>query len=132
MKPTLNARWDAFPNAPAPGTDLCEECFVEERNAKEFSFGDGRDAFHMLVTRRDGELHAYVNSCPHFFLRLNSPNNPERMMTLDCERLKCAHHLALFDPLTGLCVDGPVKGDSLIRVPIEVAGGRIAIATSVE
>lgn len=128
MTSLLNTRWDVFPNAPEPGTDLCAQSEIEDRNAREFSFGEGRDTFFMLVTRRDGELHGYVNSCPHFQLRLNSPNNPERVMTLDRERLKCAHHLALFDPLTGLCVDGPAKGDCLIRVPLELSGGRVAIA----
>lgn len=132
MTSMLNARWDTFPNAPEPGTDLCEESFVEERNAKEFSFGEGRDTFFMIVTRRDGELHAYVNACPHFQLRLNSPNNPERLMTIDTEKLKCAHHLALFDPKTGLCVDGPARGDSLIRVPIEIENGRVAIARAAD
>jgi nitrite reductase/ring-hydroxylating ferredoxin subunit len=124
----LNARWDTFPNAPRPGTDLCEEDFVQERKAKEFCFGEGRDAFSMIVTRHDGELHAYVNACPHFQLRLNTPGNPERLMTIDSDKLKCAHHLALFDPKTGHCVDGPARGDSLIRVPIDIENGRIAIA----
>lgn len=127
MTPMLNARWDTFPHAPEPGTDLCAASEIEERNAREFSFGEGRDTFFMIITRRDGQLHAYVNACPHYQLRLNSPNNPDRLMTLDRDKLKCAHHLALFDPLTGLCVGGPAKGDSLIRVPIEIENGRIAI-----
>lgn len=126
----LNARWDTFPNAPDPGQEICGEGEIEERQAREFRFGEGRDAFAMLVTRRDGELHGYVNACPHFQLPLNAPARPDRLMTIDGERLKCAHHLALFCPLTGLCVDGPAKGDSLIRVPLAIKNGRVSIDRS--
>jgi nitrite reductase/ring-hydroxylating ferredoxin subunit len=126
----LNARWDTFPNAPAPGTRLCGVGDVEERTAREFRFGEGRDAFSMLLTRRDGELRGYVNACPHFQLPLNAPSRPDRLMTIDGERLKCAHHLALFCPLTGLCVDGPAKGDSLIRVPLDIRDGAVFISDS--
>ncbi|MEZ5668352.1 MAG: Rieske 2Fe-2S domain-containing protein [Alphaproteobacteria bacterium] len=127
MVSLLAGRWHDRPHAPAPGTALCRLDDIADPGVKEVRFGTGRDAFSLIVVRSAGAVGAFLNICPHFQLPLNAPARPDRFLTADGSRLKCAHHLGLFDPVSGVCVDGPPLGDRLVAVPVVVDGGSVRI-----
>jgi hypothetical protein len=54
--------WRALPFAPAAGTALCDVSEVPEGGAKEVSFGEGKDAFGVLLLRHGDSVSAYVLS----------------------------------------------------------------------
>lgn len=72
-----------------------------------------------LVKNNAGEWLAYKNSCPHQYLPLNW--NPHQFLDKNNQFIVCAMHLALFDPLSGVCISGPCVGKSLTSLPIEIA-----------
>jgi nitrite reductase/ring-hydroxylating ferredoxin subunit len=42
--------------------------------------------------------------------------------------LRCYTHGALYEFATGLCIDGPCKGESLYRLPVRVDRGEVLVA----
>jgi nitrite reductase/ring-hydroxylating ferredoxin subunit len=51
-----------------------------------------------------------------------------QFLTEDGRHLVCMTHGALYEPETGLCVDGPCKGLSLYQLPVHVDGGEVLVA----
>jgi len=83
------------------------------------SFIDGDD--HIFLTRKEGQVHAYDNNCPHLNIPLEWQEN--QFLDSDAELIQCATHGALFIIDSGLCVSGPCNGQSLQkREIIEVSG----------
>ena len=80
------------------------------------------DAF--LINHR-GEFHAYANRCRHMTTPLDFVRY--QFFTEDREHLVCMTHGALYEPDTGLCVEGPCKGLSLYRLPVEVNQGEVLV-----
>jgi nitrite reductase/ring-hydroxylating ferredoxin subunit len=78
-----------------------------------------------LVNYR-GKFHAYVNRCRHMTTPLDFVRY--KFLTEDGRHLVCMTHGALYEPETGLCVDGPCKGLSLYRLPVHVDGGEVLVA----
>lgn len=72
-----------------------------------------------------GELHAYVNQCRHVPITLDWVEN--RFFTEDGRYILCANHGACYEPETGECVAGPPCGQSLFRIPLRVANGRVLV-----
>jgi nitrite reductase/ring-hydroxylating ferredoxin subunit len=69
-----------------------------------------------LILRRHGEhLQAWLNICPHAGRRLDWA--PGKFL-VDQGRLVCAAHGASFELEQGVCVAGPCKGASLVRVGV--------------
>nr|WP_245570646.1 Rieske (2Fe-2S) protein [Arenimonas composti] len=69
-----------------------------------------------LVVRRDGDrVRAWLNICPHAGRRLDWA--PGRFL-VDKGQLVCAAHGASFEMENGLCVAGPCRGQSLVRVDV--------------
>lgn len=64
----------------------------------------------------DGQLHCYINSCPHRGTELDW--NPGAFLSPDGAHLQCATHGARFDPASGLCLSGPCVGDRLEGIAI--------------
>jgi len=56
----------------------------------------------------DGEVHAYVNICPHRGTSLDW--QPGEVFDESGVYLICAAHGALFEPDSGLCIAGPCQG----------------------
>lgn len=71
----------------------------------------------LIVLRRGGQAHAYINVCPHAGRRLDWA--PGRFLVKD-GILVCAVHGASFQVDSGLCVGGPCQGDSLREVSVTV------------
>ena len=100
---------------------LCRADEIGDEEAKGFEYGE-----HALVAvRRDGQLHVYVNWCPHLGVELNF--QPDEFFDYDHQFLQCANHGALFEVDSGLCILGPCKGASLRRVDFAVEDGNVRI-----
>lgn len=70
-----------------------------------------------------GKVFAYLNQCCHIPISMDWMDN--QFFSEDRRYLICANHGATYEPTTGECVWGPCCGASLIRIPLEVDGGRI-------
>lgn len=89
---------------------LCPQAVLAEGCARGFDpKGKGRDT--VIVLRWQGELKAWLNSCPHLQVPLHY--RKDRFMSVDRQRIVCHAHGALFMPDSGLCVLGPCLGQSL-------------------
>jgi naringenin degradation protein FdeD len=80
------------------------------------------DAF--LINDR-GSFHAYVNRCRHMPTPLDFVR--DEFLSDDGRFLRCYTHGALYEFATGLCIDGPCKGESLYRLPVRVDGGEVLV-----
>jgi len=97
---------------------ICERAqLVDGGVAVRFSIEfDGR-ALPAFVVAYDGEVHAYVNRCPHQGTELDW--QPGQMFDDSGLYLVCATHGALFAADSGRCVGGPCQGASLARVAVD-------------
>jgi nitrite reductase/ring-hydroxylating ferredoxin subunit len=72
-----------------------------------------------------GRFHAYVNRCRHMPTPLDFVR--DQFVSEDGQFLRCYTHGALYEFATGLCIDGPCKGESLYRLPVRVDGGEVLV-----
>lgn len=77
-----------------------------------------------LVNDR-GSFYAYVNRCRHMATPLDFVC--DEFLSDDGRFLRCYTHGALYEFATGLCVDGPCKGESLYRLPVQVDAGEVLV-----
>ena len=82
-------------------------------------------AARCFVINHGGQYHAYVNVCPHAGNALNWW--PNRFFTEDGAHLVCCVHGAVFDPATGICVEGPCPGAGLESLALERQGDDLVI-----
>jgi nitrite reductase/ring-hydroxylating ferredoxin subunit len=99
---------------------LCRLDEVPESGATavDAMLADGEES--VIVLRRDGAVHAYVNVCPHAGRRLDYA--PGKFL-LKGDTLICAVHGATFQQTSGTCVAGPCCGDALRELPVSVRDG---------
>ncbi len=100
---------------------LCAIDEIEERTARGFEIGGDT----LFALRFDDQLRVYRNSCPHLGVELNWLE--DQFFDLDGALIQCATHGALFDPLTGLCVSGPCRGQSLEALDCAIADGQLYV-----
>lgn len=72
-----------------------------------------------------GTFHAYVNRCRHMSTPLDFVRY--QFFTEDGRHLICLTHGAIYDPSSGLCMDGPCKGLPLYRLPVVVDQGEVLV-----
>ena len=77
----------------------------------------------VFLARHHGKLVAYENRCRHLPVSLDFFDG--HFFTHDGQHFVCHNHNALYEPLTGLCIQGPCEGQSLKALAIEVAGGDV-------
>ncbi len=109
---------------------LCRVDELAATGCREFSLGGGDWPVRGFIVRDGTAVHAYLNRCAHMALPLNML--PNRFLTHDGSLILCTAHGALFEKSTGYCVAGPCPGQSLTRVPIEVAAGCVMLAADVD
>ena len=85
---------------------------------------DGRTVRGFLVNH-GGELHAYINRCPHAGTPLDLW--PNEFWSADGRHLVCATHGAVFAPETGICVEGPCPGARLERLAVMCQGEDVVV-----
>ncbi|MCC6625392.1 MAG: Rieske 2Fe-2S domain-containing protein [Deltaproteobacteria bacterium] len=91
---------------------------------------DGEPLTGMIVADATGALHVYVNRCPHvpYSLDLGDGN----VLDPDGLTIVCSNHGARFDPDTGRCRWGPVRGRFLEPLPFRRDGDRLVITIAPE
>lgn len=72
-----------------------------------------------------GDFRAYVNRCRHMTTPLDFVRY--QFLTEDGRHLICMTHGALYDPASGLCVEGPCKGLALYPLPVLVEGEEVLV-----
>lgn len=104
---------------------LCRVDEVAEGAARGFVIGDGKDRRDIVAVRKQGVLHAYVNSCPHQLTPLET--FPDKFLNEDGTLLVCSTHGARFRIEDGYCVSGPCQGKSLTPIAFESRDGTITV-----
>jgi nitrite reductase/ring-hydroxylating ferredoxin subunit len=73
-----------------------------------------------------GVFHAYVNRCRHMTTPLDFVRY--QFFAEDGRHLICMTHGALYEPESGLCIEGPCKGLGLFRLPVVVDKGEVIVS----
>ncbi len=105
---------------------ICTLSDLPDPGCREFSIGEGEWPLRGFVVRSQGEVHAYVNRCPHAGHLLNW--HSDNFFAPDSSLLICTSHGALFEPNTGECVAGPCTGKSLRALDVEIVDGQIFLS----
>ncbi len=98
---------------------LCRIDELPVEGAREFT-ADGQS---IVVVQRDGQIHTWLNWCPHLGIELNF--QPDVFLDSDNQFIQCANHGALFEIDTGHCLSGPCSGDKLVAVQHSVRGDEL-------
>ena len=85
----------------------------------------GGEPLDLILLRYAGEVHAFLNVCPHAGRRLDYA--PGKFL-LQRGQLICAAHGATFDAADGRCVAGPCRGERLQAVAVRVQDGLVQLA----
>lgn len=110
---------------------ICAVDSLEQSNAKAFSLsrinesGEGRPFPIVVIRTHANDYFGYVNSCPHEHIWLNFGEGG--FFTPDRSFLRCGRHGSIFEIDTGLCIDGPCKGQSLEPIALAVVDGDVCI-----
>ena len=102
---------------------LCKRDDIADGAARGFEIVSGAFRHDVVLVSRDGELRAYVNSCPHLNMTLET--FPDKFLNEDGSLLVCSMHGATFRVEDGYCTKGPCAGKALARVDIDVVDGDV-------
>lgn len=100
------------------GVRLCRGDEIGDGSARGFVLQMRAGRFHGFVIRRDGDVHGYVDRCPHAGLPL--ARRLDDYLTPDRSLIACHWHGALFAIADGRCVGGPCVGHSLMPWPVAI------------
>ena len=78
-----------------------------------------------FIINVNGRYHAYVNRCPHAGTPLDQW--PNEFLADDGHSLMCSTHGAVFDPRSGVCLEGPCPGARLDLLVVEKYGGSLVV-----
>lgn len=106
-------------------TSLSAVDAIPEGGALEVEAGVDGEPESLILAREGGRVAAFLNICPHAGRRLDWA--PGRFL-FDQGRLVCAAHGAAFERMSGECVAGPCRGQSLREVAVEVRDGQVWLA----
>lgn len=101
---------------------LCASQDLEHENVKKLPHPLQSD-LDLILIKQDQHYYAYHNICPHFSIQLD--NAKGQFFTYNNQWIMCAHHSAMFEIDTGLCIDGPCKARQLIPEKLSVEQGCI-------
>ena len=104
---------------------LCRADEIAEGTARSFILGEGKDRRDVVVVRSGGKLFAYVNSCPHQAMPLET--FPDKFLNEDATLFVCSTHGARFRVEDGYCISGPCEGMALVRIAIAVESDHIEL-----
>lgn len=86
---------------------LCAPDELAEGQSRGFQMAGEK----LFAVRKDGQLHAYRNRCPHKGIPLEWL--ADQFLDTSASLIQCATHGALFLIESGECVAGPCAGQSL-------------------
>lgn len=91
---------------------LCAPDEVAEGQSRGFEIASEK----LFAVRKNGQLYAYRNRCPHRGIPLEWL--PDQFLDHSASLIQCATHGALFLIESGECVAGPCAGQSLQELAI--------------
>jgi nitrite reductase/ring-hydroxylating ferredoxin subunit len=91
---------------------LCAPDELAEGQSRGFEMSGEK----LFAVRKDGQLYAYRNRCPHRGIPLEWL--PDQFLDASASLIQCATHGALFLIESGECVAGPCAGQSLQELAI--------------
>ncbi|MDD2158971.1 Rieske (2Fe-2S) protein [Pseudomonas sp. MIL19] len=91
---------------------LCAPDELAEGQSRGFELAEEK----LLAVRKDGQLYAYRNRCPHRGISLEWL--PDQFLDASASLIQCATHGALFLIESGECVAGPCAGQALKALAI--------------
>ena len=103
--------------------ELCPLEDIEDDNAVGMVARVAGKQRNIFVIRQGGDVHAYVNWCPHNQVLIDQI--PGQFFNSEKTMLRCSKHGALFQINDGLCVEGPCEGESLQPLSCIVDNGVI-------
>ena len=86
-----------------------------------FDMKQGERYVPAFAVKFDGKPYAYLNQCAHIAMEMDW--QPGQFFDFDQRFIMCATHAALYEPSTGVCVDGPCAGKKLIPVALRLDNG---------
>ena len=86
---------------------------------------ENEDGLTALVLRTKTGVYGWLNACPHDGRRLCQ--DPVYLLNRKTGHMQCMHHQATFDPESGVCDDGPCKGDTLREINTIETDGQIIV-----
>ncbi|MGJ8669800.1 MAG: Rieske (2Fe-2S) protein [Oceanococcus sp.] len=104
---------------------LCAEQELLEGDSLRVAFDGDTHAHGLCLLRHNGQVHAYLNRCPHQDMAMDWL--PGRFLDPEGEHIVCAMHGAQFQADDGLCVAGPCLGLRLTAVPVTIRHGDIMV-----
>ena len=104
---------------------LCKFSDLEELSSKGFSIKIKRKISDIFVIRKNDQVYAYKNICPHAQAPLEW--NPDEFLDEKKETIICALHGARFSIEEGGCLGGPCGGAGLSVVDVEVIDGNVVL-----
>ncbi|MED5277635.1 MAG: Rieske 2Fe-2S domain-containing protein [Verrucomicrobiota bacterium] len=96
---------------------------LPEGTTKRFSFQRDGMRVDAFVANFKGDIVAYENLCRHLPITLDYGDG--EFFSSDGSLFVCQTHGAFYEPKTGLCIDGPCTGASLIPLETEQSDGNI-------
>ena len=99
---------------------LCALTDIPDGHARGFRWhGDAHD--RVFVVRRGDQYVAWMNRCPHRgFEGTSLPWRKDAYLTQNFERIQCSGHGAQFDVISGECVVGACRGQSLTAADVRL------------
>ncbi len=107
-------------------TPVCRIEDLDDPGSRGFSVQHDNETVDGFVVLKDGELHAYRNSCPHTGSPLDWVEH--QFLDLDQVFIQCSVHDARFDIASGECIAGPCIGDHLQSLPVVVRENLVFLA----
>lgn len=95
-------------------------CHIDEINENQ-SKGFALEKHSLIAVKHQGQLHLYINRCPHRGLPLEW--QPDQFLDIERQYIQCSTHGALFQINTGHCIQGPCQGQALEPVLFTIDQG---------
>ncbi len=105
---------------------LCSLSDLENLSSKSFSVKIKRKEIDIFVIRKDDQVYAYQNVCPHAQAPLEW--NPDEFLDEKKENIICALHGATFSIEGGDCLGGPCEGIGLTAVSVVIEDGEVVLS----
>lgn len=97
---------------------LCHIDDINDPGAKGFKLKQRRRERLVFVVKKDGEVYAYENECPHAGINLEWQEDD--FLDMNNEHIQCSVHGALFKIENGDCMGGACNGEGLTPAEISV------------
>ena len=97
---------------------LCNINDISDPGAKGFEIARKRNELLIFLVKKDNQVYAYENKCPHAGVNLEW--RPDDFLDMDNTFIQCSVHGALFVIDSGDCAGGPCNGQGLKSLDIKI------------